>query len=67
LEGLLGVEGLVTPPFSEAEGEKDGQGMGGELLRILFENRRGMADDVEDGYVFRRTPESLSPSIELVQ
>lgn len=29
------------PPFSE--GEKDGQGVGGELLKREFDNRRGMA------------------------
>jgi len=53
------VDDLVMPPFSE--GEKDGQGIGGELLRILFENRRGMAeaDDAKDGRDFRRTPELL--------
>lgn len=64
MEGLLGVVDLVTVPFS-AGGEKEGQGMGGELLRILFENRRGMAEDVADGDMFRRAPESLSPSIAL--
>lgn len=42
LLGLLKGDDLL-PPFSE--GEKDGQGIGGELLRILFENdRRGMAE-----------------------
>ena len=42
LLGLLSGDGLL-PPFSEEE--KDGQGLGGELLRMLFENdRRGMAN-----------------------
>lgn len=41
----------MTGPFSFSTGEKDGQGIGGELLKILFENRRGMAKDanVVDG------------------
>lgn len=38
---LLAV-GDLAPPFSVAE--KDGQGIGGELLKLIFENRRGMAN-----------------------
>lgn len=34
-----------VPPFSFG-GEKDGQGIEGELLAKEFENRRGMASDV---------------------
>jgi len=40
---LAFAEVLLTrlPPFSD--GEKDGQGVGGELLRREFDTRRGMA------------------------
>ena len=43
---LLALADVVftrLPPFS-GWGEKDGHGVGGELLRKLFESRRGMAE-----------------------
>ena len=53
--GLLNGDDLL-PPFSE--GEKDGQGIGGELLRILFENdRRGMAE-IQNRYFVMRSQEN---------
>lgn len=36
------IEGVVIF-WVFSEGEKDGQGTGGELLKMLLENRRGMA------------------------
>lgn len=59
-EGLLGVK-VLLPPFSFSAGEKDGQGIGGELLKMLLENRRGMAK-ITNLITTRRGTELLAPA-----
>ena len=41
------AEVVLTNPGPLSLGERDGHGVGGELLRKGFDNRRGMAEDLE--------------------
>jgi len=57
LLALAEVDLTILTPFSF--GDKDGQGVGGELLEKGFESRRGMATEVYDICARGRTGETI--------